>query len=263
MQHHSHCIIRFNDGSLQDKLQNKVSALQHNIRALRDGVVTGTTARFNRAMAYRAIRPLARFHEGYRAVDEILLNSETLEASSRLNFKEFPKDGLGIFHTHPGLIDGLIWAGGFSMNCNDWNDLDKDVFVNHGWQSFQIFQPLDFAKEYTTYSRMVEGKDRLWRGEVTILEGNSVVAHFENFAVSIVPRIPIQGFEMRQLCGINNTNAWFNLLIDARRTTSCSEGHSWSEAAPAKRTHAPRTIEAIHSSAITTPQAFTWVPQRR
>jgi hypothetical protein len=152
------------------------------MQALRNGIVSGATARFNRAMVYRAIRPLARFHEEYRAVDEIVLNSKTLEASSRLSFKDFHKDGS--FHTHPGLIDGLTWAAGFSMNCNDYNDLDKDVFVNHGWGSFQIFEPMDFSKEYTTYSHLVEGKDRLWQGEVTILDGEKVVAHFGQFAVS-------------------------------------------------------------------------------
>ncbi|KAK0637053.1 hypothetical protein B0T17DRAFT_588016 [Bombardia bombarda] len=109
------------------------------LHALRAGINTGITARFNRAMTYRSIRP-------------------SPEASSRLSFKDFHKDG--DFHTHPGLIDGLTWAAGFSMNCNDYNDLDKDLFVNHGWRSFQVFEPMDFAKEYTTYSRMIEGVPR-------------------------------------------------------------------------------------------------------
>ncbi|KAI5855057.1 ketoacyl-synt-domain-containing protein [Durotheca rogersii] len=185
LQEHSHCVVRFNDGSLQKKLQKETVAKQKQ-RALRDGILSGETARFNRAMVYRAIRPLARFHEEYRAVDEIVLNSKTLEASSRLSFKDFHKEGT--FHTHPGLIDGLTWAAGFSMNCNDNNDLDKDVFVNHGWGSFQIFEPMDFTKEYTTYSHMIEGKDRLWQGEVTILDGDKVVAHLGQFAMQGVPR---------------------------------------------------------------------------
>ncbi|RYO88001.1 hypothetical protein DL766_004976 [Monosporascus sp. MC13-8B] len=185
LQEHSNCVIRFNDGRLQQELQRDTTVHQR-MRTLKDGIVTGVTARFNRAMAYRAIRPLARFHEEYRGVDEIVLNSQTLEASSRLSFRNFPKDGN--FQTHPGLIDSLTWAAGFSMNCNDHNDLDKDVFVNHGWGSFQIFEPIDFEKEYTTYSHMVEGKDRLWQGEVTVLDGDKVVAHFSQFAMQGVPR---------------------------------------------------------------------------
>ncbi|KAI1506778.1 ketoacyl-synt-domain-containing protein, partial [Biscogniauxia marginata] len=186
LQEHAHCVVRFTDGSLQQKLQREIADVKQKLKALRDGIVTGATSRFNRAMVYRAIRPLARFHDDYRAVDEIVLNSKTLEASSRLSFGSFKKGGS--FHTHPGLLDALTWSSGFAMNCNDDNDLDRDVFVNHGWGSFQMFEPMDFEKEYTTYSRMVEGKDRLWHGEVMILDGEKVVAHFGQFAMQGVPR---------------------------------------------------------------------------
>lgn len=164
-------------------------------------------------MVYRAIRPLAIFHEEYRAVDEIVLDSKTLEATSRLSFKEFKKNGN--FHTHPGLIDGLTWAAGFSMNCNDNNDLDKSVFVNHGWQSFQAFEPISVDNEYTTYSHMVEGKDRLWQGDVFILCGEKIVARFGDFAVSFFSHFP---------------EVFISILImqftDARCSTPGSEGYS-------------------------------------
>ncbi|KAI5927308.1 beta-ketoacyl synthase [Camillea tinctor] len=185
-QEHSHCVVRFTDNSLQKKLQSEFAGIKQRMQALRDGIVTGATSRFNRAMVYRAIRPLARFHEDFRAVDEIILDSKTLEASSRLSFDSFHKDG--DFHTHPGLLDALTWSSGFAMNCNDNNDLDRDVYVNHGWGSFQMFEPMDFKKEYTTYSRMVEGKDRLWHGDVMILHGDKVVACFREFAMQGIPR---------------------------------------------------------------------------
>ncbi|RYP79317.1 hypothetical protein DL770_006722 [Monosporascus sp. CRB-9-2] len=190
-QEHSRCVVRFTDGSLQQKLQREMTHVKQRLRALRDGIATGATSRFNRAMVYRAIRPLARFHDDYRAVDEIVLDSKTLEASSRLSFASFKKKG-GSFHTHPGLLDGLTWSSGFAMNCNDNNDLDRDVFVNHGWGSFQLFEPIDIEKEYTTYSRMVEGADRLWHGDVTIMEGERVVACFGQFAMQGVPRRVLQ-----------------------------------------------------------------------
>ncbi|KAI0003486.1 ketoacyl-synt-domain-containing protein [Xylariaceae sp. FL0662B] len=186
LQEHSRCVVRFTDRSLQQKLQKEAADVKQRIRALRDGIVSGATSRFNRPMVYRAIRPLARFHDDYRAVDEIVLNSKTLEASSRLNFGSFKKGGS--FHTHPGFIDALTWSSGFAMNCNDSNDLDRDVFVNHGWGSFQLFEPMNFEKEYTTYSRMVEGADRLWHGDVMILQNERVVAYFGEFAMQGVPR---------------------------------------------------------------------------
>lgn len=155
--------------------------MKQKMQALRQGIATGATARYNRPMLYRAIRPLARFHDDYRAIDELVMNSRTLEASSRLNFDSVKKDGN--FHTHPAIIDSLTQAPGFTMNCNDSNDLDVEVFMNHGWGSFQIFEPIDFQKEYTTYTRMAEGADRLWHGDVMIFDGERVVAHFGQFAV--------------------------------------------------------------------------------
>ena len=151
------------------------------MQTLRDGIATGATARFNRPMVYRAIRPLARFHEDYRAIDEIVLNSNTLEASSQLSFGSVKREGT--YHTHPAIIDSLTQTCGFTMNCNDGTDLDQEVFMNHGWGSFQIFEPLEFDKKYTTYTRMSEGADKLWHGDVVILDGETVVAFFGQIAV--------------------------------------------------------------------------------
>ena len=151
------------------------------MQGLRDGITTGTTARFNRPMVYRAIRPLARFHDDYRAIDEIVLNSNTLEAMSHISFGTVKKGGT--YHTHPAIIDSLTQSCGFTMNCNDSTDLDVEVFMNHGWGSFQIFEALDYEKKYVTYTRMAEGADKLWHGDVVIFDGEKVVAFFGQIAV--------------------------------------------------------------------------------
>lgn len=173
--------MRFKNRSILQTYEKDAANVKQKMQALRQGIATGATARYNRPMLYRAIRPLARFHDDYRAIDELVMNSRTLEASSRLNFDSVKKDGN--FHTHPAIIDSLTQAPGFTMNCNDSNDLDVEVFMNHGWGSFQIFEPIDFQKEYTTYTRMAEGADRLWHGDVMIFDGERVVAHFGQFAV--------------------------------------------------------------------------------
>jgi iterative type I PKS product template protein len=183
LQEHAHCTIRFKDRSLQKTLQDNAASVKQKMQALRSGIATETTARFNRPMVYRAIRPLARFHDDYRAIDEIVLNSNTLEASSQLSFGSVKRGG--DFHTHPAIIDSLTQSCGFTMNCNDNTDLDTEVFMNHGWGSFQMFGPMDFDKKYTTYTHMEEGKDKLWHGDVVIFDGDRVVAFFGQIAVSI------------------------------------------------------------------------------
>lgn len=134
-------------------------------------------------MLYRMIRPLARFHDDYRAIDELVLNSTTLEASSKLSFGSVKRGG--DFHTHPAIIDALTQSCGFVMNCNDSTDLDVEVFMNHGWRDFRIFEPIDFDKEYTTYTRMHEGADKLWHGDVAVFDGDNIVASFQQVSVRV------------------------------------------------------------------------------
>jgi iterative type I PKS product template protein len=176
--------VIFKDRSLQKALQKDLANVKQKIQALRHGIVSGATARYSRAMCYRAIRPLARFHPDYQAADEVLLDSKTLEASSRLSFATVKKGGS--FHTHPAMIDALTQSCGFAMNCNDSADLDQDVYMNHGWGSLQLFEPIDFQTEYMTYTHMKEGADQLWHGDVVVFDRtDKVVAHFGHIAVRL------------------------------------------------------------------------------
>jgi iterative type I PKS product template protein len=173
--------VRFQDPNLLKELQKHASYVKSKVKTLRDGIMTGETARFNRPMVYRAIRPLAKFHDDYRAIDEIVLNSKTLEASSSLSYGDIRRGGT--YHTHPAIIDSLTQSCGFTMNCNDGSDLDSEVFMNHGWGSMQIFEALDFEKTYQTYTCMTEGADKLWHGDVVIFDCDRVVAYFGQIAV--------------------------------------------------------------------------------
>lgn len=186
MQEHAWCRVVFKDGSLRPTLQKSVSELKQKFQALRDGVISGAVSRYTGAMCYRAIRPLARFHPDYRAAGEVLLNSNTLEAVSRLSFATVKREGS--FNTHPGVIDALTQSCGFIMNCNEFADpdLEGDVFMNHGWSSLQLFEPLSFDEEYTTYTQMKDSGDSLWHGDVIVLNSkDKVVAHIGHVAVSL------------------------------------------------------------------------------
>jgi hypothetical protein len=43
---------------------------------------------------------------------------------------------------------------------------------------------MDFEKVYTTYTRMEQGANKLWHGDVTVFDGDRVVAFFGQIAVS-------------------------------------------------------------------------------
>ncbi|KAK3902976.1 conidial yellow pigment biosynthesis polyketide synthase [Staphylotrichum tortipilum] len=186
-QEHAKCTIRFTDRSIMlSKLQHEAAATKARMQSLRRRIAEETAARFNRPMVYRMIRPLAQFHDDYRAIDEVVLDSNTLEASASVSFGSIKKGGQ--FALHPAIIDAFTQSCGFTMNCNDQCDLDKEVFMNHGWGRFQVFEDVRFDRPYTSYTRMVEGKDKLWHGDVVIFDGETIVAAFEQIAIQCVPR---------------------------------------------------------------------------
>lgn len=172
--------------------------MKQKIQKMRDEILSGKVARYNGAMCYRAIRPLAKFHPDYRVAGELLLDSETLEAASRSNFTNVKRGGT--FHTHPGVLDGLSQICGFAMNCNDYADLDGDVYMNHGWRSLQIFESIDLDAEYTTYTRMEQGKadPSLWFGDIVILNSKDQVAAYFGQAIVCFPFLFV-GFSSSRL----------------------------------------------------------------
>ncbi|RWA12602.1 hypothetical protein EKO27_g2497 [Xylaria grammica] len=185
-QEHAKCTLRFTDPSiLLDKLQDNSVWIKTRMQDLRRGIAKETAARFNRPMVYRIIRPLARFHDDYRAIDEVVLDSSGLEASASVSFAGIQKSGH--FALHPAIIDAFTQSCGFAMNCNDHADLDKEVFMNHGWGSFQVFGDVHFDRPYTSYTRMVEGQDKLWHGDVVVFDGETIVAAFEKIAIQPPP----------------------------------------------------------------------------
>ena len=187
LQEHANCVLRFTDPSaLLAKLQSESASVKACMHSLRQGIAKETAARFNRPMVYRMIRPLAQFHDDYRAIDEVVIDSNTLEASASVSFGGIKKGG--DFALHPAIIDAFTQSCGFTMNCNDRTDLDNEVFMNHGWGNFQVFGDVHFDRPYKSYTRMYEGKDKLWHGDVVIYDGETIVAAFEKIAIQCVPR---------------------------------------------------------------------------
>ncbi|KAK6083898.1 polyketide synthase [Seiridium cupressi] len=147
--------------------------------------------RFSRSMTYRMVGALAAFDKDYRRVDEIVLDSKSMDASSLVSCT-----GLGAAtDTHPAVLDGLAQSAGFIMNAHEGADLETEVHVNHGWTSFQLFERLDAAKTYRTYCKMSEVPEkRLWEGDCIVLESDSdrIVAWFAGITLQGVPRRALQ-----------------------------------------------------------------------
>lgn len=148
-------------------------------------------------MMYRMISSLAEFHPDHKLVEDIVLDSHTHEATARVTFGQLlAEDGkhVGTFHTHPGVVDALTQPAGFALNGADTTDLDKEVYINHGWGSFYLFEQLELTKAYTVYVHMTEGEGHIWYGDIVVLDMSEdygtarVVALFERYSVQRMPR---------------------------------------------------------------------------
>ena len=137
---------------------------------------------FNKSMIYKMVATLADFDPKYRALDEIVLDSTGMEASSIASFGGIKNEGT--FFTNPGYIDALSQSAGFVMNANEQSNLELEVFVNHGWEAFQLFETLTPDKRYETHVTMSETTGKMWKGDVLVLDGERVVASFKGIAVS-------------------------------------------------------------------------------
>lgn len=187
-EQHSNCLIRlFDADAARSTLKSSAPAIKSRIVTLQSQLHDlGNTFRYSKAMIYKMVGQLADFDPKYRALEEITLDSNALEAVGRVNFTKVSVEGK--FHTNPAYIDALSQLGGFVMNGNEGVDLDKELFVNHGWESLKLLETIDPTKVYTTHVKMTEGKDKLWTGDITILDGDIVVGMFVGVALQGVPK---------------------------------------------------------------------------
>ena len=152
---------------------------------LRDGLLEGKTYRFNKSMIYKMVAAVAEFDCNYRAIDDIILDSDALEACGNVRYNCSDE---GLFHTHPAILDAFSQIAGFVMNANDSADLDKEVYVNHGWKSFQMFEPISAGKSYQTHVKMEPRPDNLWEGDILVFEAGRVVACFKGITLQGVAK---------------------------------------------------------------------------
>jgi iterative type I PKS product template protein len=180
---HATCTIRFTDRSQFQSLQGKIADYKSRMKYLQEGVGLGRSMRLNQTAGYKLISTLAQFHPDYRAIDEVTLDSQTLEASTVVSFGQVKSTGS--FSTHPAYIDVMTQTAGFVMNGKDDTDLDVEIFVNHGWESLQIYAEISPGKTYQTYVQMVKGEGGLWHGDTVMFDGDEIIAFFKGVAVSV------------------------------------------------------------------------------
>ncbi|KAK0510435.1 hypothetical protein JMJ35_006867 [Cladonia borealis] len=183
---HGHCILHLKDQAEElASLKVQAAYATSSLSRLRQGLLEGKTYRFNRSMIYKMVAAVAEFDCNYRAINDIILDSDVLEACGNVNYNCSDE---GSFHTHPAILDALSQVGGFVMNANDSADLDKEVYVNHGWRSFEMFEPISAGKSYQTHVKMEPRQDDLWEGDIMVFKAGRVVACFKGITLQGVAK---------------------------------------------------------------------------
>ena len=199
--HHAKCTISFRQATKSHWLEALAADSLLKINKLEKDLETNASYRFNKSMIYRMVGSLAEFVPEYRALKEIVLNSEAMAAYGTIDFTTVKGMDETTFHTNPAYIDAFSQLGGFVMNANENSDLENEVFVNQGWGSLQLFESLKSNKTYRAYVHMSQTEGSIWEGSLTILDDDKLVGVFENIQVSgKIPSVPYH--DLKRRCSI-------------------------------------------------------------
>ncbi|EED15770.1 polyketide synthase, putative [Talaromyces stipitatus ATCC 10500] len=138
---------------------------------------------------YQLVSSLASYAPEYKGVTEVVIDSNTFEAVAKIKCNKAPTTG--VYKVNPYLIDNFGQPALFIMNANDQVDLDKDVFVNHGWTSLHFYKEVSLQNVYHSYVKMTgPNEEGMYSGDMTIfdLEGGEVVACYRGIKAQKVPR---------------------------------------------------------------------------
>ena len=135
-----------------------------------------------RGMAYKLFGGLITYGYKYRGMEEVILDSDGLEGTSRVKFQTGGSDDG--FNLSPYRTDSVAHLSGFTMVGNRYAENTKEVYTSQGWESYRVAKPLECGKEYRSYVKMQKEGATAVRGDLYVLDGEEVVAVMEGLRVS-------------------------------------------------------------------------------
>lgn len=186
---HAECGVVFVDfdAALREQ-QDAAEGILQRIDGLRESIAANPRVqKLTGNSGYKLVSSLASYDDDFKGVEEVVLDSAALEATAKVRFG--PGEHKGAYFVNPHLIDNFGQPALFVMNANDTADLDKEVFVNHGWSSLHFYKPVSLDKAYVSYVKMSGPKeDGMYSGDMIVFEGTEVVAAFKGIKAQGVPR---------------------------------------------------------------------------
>lgn len=176
---HANCTIRYSDCDIWEReWQSNSYLIRRSIQILKAGVNEGQNHRICTGMAYKLFASLVEYDQNYKAMQEVIIDSEQYEAIAIVKFQAEESN----FHRNPFWIDSLGHLTGFVMNANDRTPKDM-VYVNHGWKSMKCLGKFSADAQYRTYVKMQLVGENVYAGDLYVLEADKVIALYEGVKV--------------------------------------------------------------------------------
>ncbi|RFU35771.1 hypothetical protein B7463_g566, partial [Scytalidium lignicola] len=160
--------------------------IQGRIDYLKEAERKGTASKIGRGLAYKLFAALVDYSPSYRGMEEVILQAETMEATSRVAFQTNDSDGT--FVCSPYWIDSVAHISGFIVNGSDAVDSRNQVYISHGWESLRIGEPLERTRSYRSYVRMQPSIKNVLVGNVYVFDEDRIIAVVQGLKFQCIPR---------------------------------------------------------------------------
>ncbi|KFY93178.1 hypothetical protein V500_03863 [Pseudogymnoascus sp. VKM F-4518 (FW-2643)] len=172
---HAHCVVTFGDCATWLLEWERIAYLiQYRIDWLKNAEKNGKASKIGRGLAYKLFAALVDYDAKYRGMEEVILCSENMEATSHVSFQTKATDGT--FVCSPYWIDSVAHISGFIVNGSDAVDSGNQVYVSHGWDSLRVAEPFSAEKTYRSYVKMQPAGGKMLAGDVYVFDGSRIVA---------------------------------------------------------------------------------------
>lgn len=185
---HARCHVEYGSNSVWlAEWQRTAYLIKGRTDGLQKAASTGAAHRMLRGMAYKLFGALVDYDSKYRGMEEVILDSPQLEATSHVVFQTTEADGS--FFCSPYWIDSVAHLAGFTVNANDALDSTKQVYISHGWESMRFAEPLSASKTYRSYVKMQPAEDSsVVSGDVYIFDGDRIIGMVGALKFQCIPR---------------------------------------------------------------------------
>lgn len=184
---HATCQVYFGDcNEWLSEWQRSTYLIQSRIDWLKDAQGSGRAHKIGRGLAYKLFSALVDYDLKYRGMEEVILHSENMEATSQVVFQTSDKDGN--FVCSPYWIDSVAHISGFIVNGSDAVDSRENVYISHGWESLRIAEMFSAEKTYRSYVKMQPGKGKIMAGDVFVFDADRIVAVVSSLKFQCIPR---------------------------------------------------------------------------